>query len=50
MPERLWTTGGPLPCEPSDEAVTHCRNCAKALLAALEDLSFARPDEIQGLL
>jgi hypothetical protein len=28
----------------------HCRACARALVAALEDLKFARPEEIQGLL
>jgi nanoRNase/pAp phosphatase (c-di-AMP/oligoRNAs hydrolase) len=34
----------------SDRAVEHCRACARALVAALEDLRFARPEEIQGLL
>ena len=28
----------------------HCRKIAQAIIAALEDLKFARPDEIQGLL
>jgi nanoRNase/pAp phosphatase (c-di-AMP/oligoRNAs hydrolase) len=28
----------------------HCRACAQVLIAALEDLKFARPDEIAGLL
>jgi hypothetical protein len=28
----------------------HCRACAQALIAALEDLKFARPEEIEGLL
>jgi nanoRNase/pAp phosphatase (c-di-AMP/oligoRNAs hydrolase) len=37
---------------PPDEemAVGHCREYARALLAALEDLKFARPEEIQGLI
>ncbi|MBN2371840.1 MAG: hypothetical protein JXO72_15265 [Vicinamibacteria bacterium] len=34
----------------SDRAVGHCRACARSLIAALEDLRFARPEEIQGLL
>ena len=34
----------------ADPAVEHCRACARALIAALEDLKYARPDEIQGLI
>jgi nanoRNase/pAp phosphatase (c-di-AMP/oligoRNAs hydrolase) len=50
MQERLWAVGTPPPSATSPEAIEHCRACAKALMAALEDLSFARPEEIQGLL
>jgi hypothetical protein len=28
----------------------HCRSIARGIIAALEDLKFARPEEIQGLL
>jgi nanoRNase/pAp phosphatase (c-di-AMP/oligoRNAs hydrolase) len=49
MGERLWAGGSP-PSANSAEAIGHCRACAKALIAALEDLSYARPEEIQGLL
>ena len=48
--ERLWKLGkGPSP-EASDPMLEHCRACARALIAALQDLKFARPDEIQGLI
>jgi hypothetical protein len=28
----------------------HCQDVARALIAALQDLKYARPEEIQGLL
>ena len=46
---RLWAPGGKKTTG-SDAAVEHCRECARALIAALEDLKYARPDEIQGLI
>lgn len=50
MQERLWNTDAPPPSATGPEAIEHCRACAKALIAALEDLRFARPEEIQGVL
>jgi nanoRNase/pAp phosphatase (c-di-AMP/oligoRNAs hydrolase) len=47
---RLWALGGVRRTGASDPAVEHCRVCARALIAALEDLKYARPDEIQGLI
>jgi nanoRNase/pAp phosphatase (c-di-AMP/oligoRNAs hydrolase) len=47
--ERMWTLGDGNRGE-SDPMLAHCRACARALIAALQDLKFARPDEIQGLL
>jgi len=48
--ERLWRLGaGHKPAE-GDPILEHCRACARALIAALQDLKFAKPDEIQGLL
>jgi hypothetical protein len=47
--ERLWKLG--LDTASGEEAMLeHCRSCARALVAALRDLKFARPEEIQGLL
>jgi nanoRNase/pAp phosphatase (c-di-AMP/oligoRNAs hydrolase) len=49
---RLWKLGegsaGPGTSE--DAVLDHCRACARALVAALNDLQYARPEEIQGLL
>lgn len=48
---RLWALGGAKrKGAASEPAVEHCRVCARALIAALEDLKYARPDEIQGLI
>jgi nanoRNase/pAp phosphatase (c-di-AMP/oligoRNAs hydrolase) len=48
--ERLWRLGtGHEPGE-ADPVLEHCRACARALIAALQDLKFAKPEEIQGLL
>ena len=47
---RLWALGGARRTGASDPSVEHCRACARALIAALEDLKYARPDEIQGLI
>ena len=47
--QRLWSLGGP-DCAGGDPVLEHCRACARALVAALDDLKFARPEEIQGLL
>jgi nanoRNase/pAp phosphatase (c-di-AMP/oligoRNAs hydrolase) len=47
--ERMWKLGdGGLASE--DPVLAHCRACARALVAALQDLKFARPEEIQGLI
>jgi hypothetical protein len=48
--ERLWGLGGTSADANGDPILEHCRACARALVAALRDLKFARPDEIQGLL
>jgi len=45
--QRLWTLEGD---NAAETMLEHCRACARALVAALQDLKFARPDEIQGLL
>jgi len=47
--ERMWglaTGTGP----DSDPALEHCRKCAHAMITALQDLQFARPELIQGIL
>ena len=47
--DRMWKLGdGGLAVE--DPVLAHCRACARALVAALQDLKFARPEEIQGLI
>jgi len=48
--ERLWALSSDGPGRAGDPAVEHCRQIARAIRAALNDLKFARPDEIQGLL
>jgi nanoRNase/pAp phosphatase (c-di-AMP/oligoRNAs hydrolase) len=48
--QHLWKFANGTPSETTPGTVDHCRACAKALIAALEDLRFARPEEIQGLL
>jgi hypothetical protein len=45
----LWKLGA-VPGSGGDPVLEHCRACAQALVAALEDLKFARPEEIEGLL
>lgn len=47
--ERMWKLGTSAPGV-TDPVLEHCRTCARALIAALQDLKFARPEEIQGLL
>ena len=49
---RMWKLGSEMgrPGTSDDLVLEHCRACARALVAALNDLKFARPDEIQGLL
>ena len=47
--QRLWGLGGRGAVD-GDPVLEHCRACARALLAALEDMKFARPEEIQGLI
>jgi nanoRNase/pAp phosphatase (c-di-AMP/oligoRNAs hydrolase) len=42
---RKWAQGGP-----EGAAVEHCREITRALIAALEDMKYARPEEIQGLI
>jgi nanoRNase/pAp phosphatase (c-di-AMP/oligoRNAs hydrolase) len=46
--ERLWGLGNGATAQ-EDPVLAHCRACARALVAALQDLKFARPEEIQGL-
>jgi nanoRNase/pAp phosphatase (c-di-AMP/oligoRNAs hydrolase) len=48
--ERLWKLGAAPNAGRGDPVLEHCRACAQALIAALEDLKFARPEEIAGLL
>ncbi len=48
--ERLWRLGTGHKPGGGDPILDHCRACARALIAALQDLKFAKPDEIQGLL
>ncbi len=48
--ERLWRLGAGHKPAQGDPILEHCRACARALIAALQDLKFAKPDEIQGLL
>jgi nanoRNase/pAp phosphatase (c-di-AMP/oligoRNAs hydrolase) len=47
---RKWVTGAPARAGESDPAVEHCRTFTRALVTALEDIKFARPEEIQGLI
>jgi nanoRNase/pAp phosphatase (c-di-AMP/oligoRNAs hydrolase) len=49
---RMWRLGDNVPPSGADDdpVLDHCRDIARALVAALNDLKFARPDEIQGLL
>jgi len=48
---KTWKLGAaPDPGAPEDPMLQHCRACARGLIAALENLKLARPDEIQGLL
>ncbi|HEV8253983.1 MAG TPA: hypothetical protein VGQ78_04460, partial [Vicinamibacteria bacterium] len=46
---RVWASS-PARAPAGDPAVEHCRQIARAIVAALNDLKFARPEEIQGLL
>ena len=46
---RFWAAS-PARASAGDPAVEHCRQIARAIVAALNDLKFARPEEIQGLL
>lgn len=48
--DRLWKLGAAPSSGRGDPVLEHCRACAQALIAALEDLKFARPEEIEGLL
>ena len=48
--QRLWGLGGLGAAPDGDPILEHCRACARAIVAALEDIKFARPEEIQGLL
>jgi nanoRNase/pAp phosphatase (c-di-AMP/oligoRNAs hydrolase) len=48
--QRLWKTVTPATVSDPEAALAQSRACARAIVAALQDLKFARPDEIQGLL
>jgi hypothetical protein len=47
---RMWRVGPGPALGPDESVLEHCRTCARALVAALRDLKYAKPDEIQGLL
>src|SRR5262249_57871104 len=47
--QRLWGLGGRASPD-GDPILEHAQACARAILAALEGIKFARPEEIQGLL
>jgi nanoRNase/pAp phosphatase (c-di-AMP/oligoRNAs hydrolase) len=47
--QRLWGLGG-RGSPDGDPILEHCRACARAIVAALEDIKFTRPEEIQGLM
>jgi nanoRNase/pAp phosphatase (c-di-AMP/oligoRNAs hydrolase) len=48
--DHLWTAGAGPTSGRGDPVLEHCRACAQAVIAALEDLKYARPEEIEGLL
>jgi hypothetical protein len=52
--ERTWKLGAPQGDGAGESQrrsmLEHCRTIARGIIAALEDLKYARPDEIQGLL
>lgn len=52
--ERAWKLGGSQSdgggAERRRSMLDHCRSIARGIITALEDLKFARPEEIQGLL
>jgi hypothetical protein len=45
----MWSVAATGPGQDKD-VLEHCRRSARAIVAALADLKYARPDEIQGLL
>ena len=45
--QRLWALD---PVPQTDLSLEQCRACSRALVAALQDLKFAKPEEIQGVL
>jgi hypothetical protein len=47
--ERMWAVE-PGAAPEREKVAEHCREAARAMLAALEDLKFAMPEEIEGLL
>jgi len=47
--EHMWSVAATGPGQDTD-VLEHCRASARAIVAALADLKYARPDEIQGLL
>jgi hypothetical protein len=49
--ELMWRLGPARAGTPDHEAVLeHCRSIARAIVAVLEDIKFARPAEVAGLL
>jgi hypothetical protein len=46
----MWQLGTTSPADDRATTAENCRACARALLAALEDLRFTRPEEVQGLI
>jgi nanoRNase/pAp phosphatase (c-di-AMP/oligoRNAs hydrolase) len=46
--QMLWKLGGGNAT--GDAFVEHCRRCSKGLIAALRDLKFAHPEDVEGLL
>lgn len=47
---RLWKLGSVSTESGGDMMLEHCRACARAILAALNDLKFAKPEEITGVI
>lgn len=47
--KRMWALGDGGPPDAAS-ALEHCRACVRALVTALHDLKFAKPDEVHGVI
>jgi len=47
---RVWRLGSPPPSTEGDPVLEHCRDSARVIVAALQELKRTQPDEIGGLL